>query len=288
MRTPDTAHRRYHTEVTMNSTSSGVRSTASSVPTMRRSTVRSFWTSLWRTLREMGSPASGASGLPASSHSTQAAMHCPKTAGCVPSTGSTLTRKPATAPYAAGPSLSCSAVRGRSPTLGFSYEYTAGVSTARPPWCCTSLARSFCPRASWMTSVSGAMRTRVGSALPPAPRAVMTRSPREAQNASSCALVSTSSMQSSTSAGGADEGGKRRRSACSSVNISSSASTAHPGTDESTWRRIADTLAVPTSASVATAWRLREDAVTWSKSMRRSRPTPERASMCAAWEPTPP
>ena len=48
------------------------------------------------------------------------------------------------------------------------------------------------------------------------------------------------------------------------------------------------TLGVPTSARVATAWRFREERVTWSKSMRRSLETPERARAAVAWEPTPP
>ncbi len=46
-------------------------------------------------------------------------------------------------------------------------------------------------------------------------------------------------------------------------------------------------LGVPTSSRVATAWRLREETVTWSKSINRSLPTPERSSRCAAWLPTP-
>jgi hypothetical protein len=48
------------------------------------------------------------------------------------------------------------------------------------------------------------------------------------------------------------------------------------------------TLGVPTSAKVATAWRLREDRVTWSKSISLSFEHPERASAAVACEPTPP
>jgi hypothetical protein len=51
------------------------------------------------------------------------------------------------------------------------------------------------------------------------------------------------------------------------------------------WRQVA--LGMPTSSRVATAWRFRLDSVTWSKSMRRSLPTPERSSKWAAWLPTP-
>jgi len=48
------------------------------------------------------------------------------------------------------------------------------------------------------------------------------------------------------------------------------------------------TFEVPTSASVATAWRLREESVTWSKSISRILAHPERASAAVACEPTPP
>ena len=46
----------------------------------------------------------GVSGAPASSQSTKEAMAWPKTAGIVPSTGSTRTRKPGSAPKSAGDS----------------------------------------------------------------------------------------------------------------------------------------------------------------------------------------
>lgn len=52
-----------------------------------------------------------------------------------------------------------------------------------------------------------------------------------------------------------------------------------------TCRQVA--LGMPTSARVATAWRLSDDSDTWSKSTSRIRPTPERSSRCAAWLPTP-
>jgi hypothetical protein len=46
-------------------------------------------------------------------------------------------------------------------------------------------------------------------------------------------------------------------------------------------------LEVPTSSRVATACLLSDDTVTWSKSISRSLPTPERSSRWAAWLPTP-
>lgn len=48
------------------------------------------------------------------------------------------------------------------------------------------------------------------------------------------------------------------------------------------------TLGVPTSASVATAWRLRDERETWSKSIRRMVEAPERARAETQCEPTPP
>lgn len=53
------------------------------------------------------------------------------------------------------------------------------------------------------------------------------------------------------------------------------------------WRPKQVALGVPTSARVATACRFRLERVTWSKSINRKRPTPERSSRCAAWLPTP-
>lgn len=46
-------------------------------------------------------------------------------------------------------------------------------------------------------------------------------------------------------------------------------------------------LGMPTSALTATACLLSDDSVTWSKSTRRNRPTPDRNSRWAAWLPTP-
>jgi len=46
-------------------------------------------------------------------------------------------------------------------------------------------------------------------------------------------------------------------------------------------------LGMPTSALTATACRLSDERVTWSKSTSRSRPTPDRSNKCAAWLPTP-
>lgn len=54
---------------------------------------------------------------------------------------------------------------------------------------------------------------------------------------------------------------------------------------DATCRQVA--LGRPTSFRVAVACRLSELSVIWSKSISRSRPTPERSSMCAAWLPTP-
>ena len=53
------------------------------------------------------------------------------------------------------------------------------------------------------------------------------------------------------------------------------------------WRARQAALGVPTSARVARQWRLRDESVSWSKSISRSRPTPDRSSKCAAWLPTP-
>ena len=47
-------------------------------------------------------------------------------------------------------------------------------------------------------------------------------------------------------------------------------------------------MGVPTSASVATACRLSEDSVTWSKSISLSLEHPERARAAVACDPTPP
>lgn len=59
----------------------------------------------------------------------------------------------------------------------------------------------------------------------------------------------------------------------------------HHGAVSSRWLRVTSTFGRPTSRRVATACRFREDKVTWSKSTRRTVPTPARTSIWAAWLP---
>ena len=131
--------------------------------------------------------------------------------------------------------------------------------------------------ASWMS----AMWMRVGSTFAPALHADRKGSFRRRHSMINAFFVSASSMQSSTNEGLPASSS----SAASRVNITGRWSILQRGAKFATCRAAAATFDVPTSARWAKAWRLREDTVTWSKSMRRMCSTPDRASMCAAWLP---
>ena len=91
-------------------------------------------------------------------------------------------------------------------------------------------------------------------------------------------------MQSTTSAGSP----ARRRGAAAASKSATIASICADGATRSICSRSATTLGVPTSARTAVAFRLSDESVTWSKSIRRSRLTPPRRSRFAVWLPTPP
>ena len=182
---------------------------------------------------------------------------------------------PAPAAHAGPPDVPPSAVRSACAPYA--------VATRR------SCMRSDTASGSRRTSIRSPTHSRVGSALPPAPSELMTRMPRAAQKASSAALVSTSSMQSSTKSGACAPPPSSSSSAAQAPsNSRCTGSTAQRGMKPRMARASAATLGVPTSARAALAWRFSDDSDTLSKSTSRSRATPARASMCAAWLPTPP
>jgi hypothetical protein len=128
-----------------------------------------------------------------------------------------------------------------------------------------------------MQSDNAEMRNLVGSDLPPAPIEVSIGILFFRQNAISSAFVLTSSMQSMTILGRPS----KSLAASSARNISVMASHSHHGTISFSLRLIASALDIPTSLIPHTAWRLRDDNVTWSKSISLTRPTPERTSIFA-------
>mmetsp|Transcript_9152 Transcript_9152/g.26738 ORF Transcript_9152/g.26738 Transcript_9152/m.26738 type:complete len:205 (+) Transcript_9152:664-1278(+) len=177
------------------------------------------------------------------------------------------------------------------PSVILSLRFLSGLGSSL-----RSFQRSFVAMGSLMQSVISPRRTRVGSALPPAPMLASTRKPLARHAARSSALVFRSSMQSSTYVGRASSpaappGRSQSRSsssAAAAVNILFTTCTAQVGTRSASASASACTFGRPTSATPAVACRLRLLSVTWSKSTMRMRPTPPRESMCAAWLPTPP
>mmetsp|Transcript_22260 Transcript_22260/g.55127 ORF Transcript_22260/g.55127 Transcript_22260/m.55127 type:complete len:222 (+) Transcript_22260:2168-2833(+) len=127
------------------------------------------------------------------------------------------------------------------------------------------------------------------SDFPPAPMQERTRVLVVMHFARRAALVGTSSMQSMIMSHVCSSGSASSPGPDSAVYISLKASTLDASSPSS--RQVAltaSTLGIPTSLSVAQACRLRLERVTWSKSMRRKKPTPPRANMIAVCDPTPP
>mmetsp|Transcript_24271 Transcript_24271/g.76373 ORF Transcript_24271/g.76373 Transcript_24271/m.76373 type:complete len:225 (-) Transcript_24271:110-784(-) len=166
---------------------------------------------------------------------------------------------------------------------GFSVEKTVMRPLSTP---CSRLRRCRTARArgSTLQSEMSPMRMRVGSQRPPAPPEHSTGISRFRHSISSATLVSMLSMQSTTQSGSPPSSSSS--APCSYIAFT--ASTSVSGQISRKCEARASTFDVPTSSRVATACRLSEDSVTWSKSMRRSLPTPERRRRCAAWLPTPP
>mmetsp|Transcript_28877 Transcript_28877/g.73715 ORF Transcript_28877/g.73715 Transcript_28877/m.73715 type:complete len:288 (+) Transcript_28877:754-1617(+) len=223
-------------------------------------------------------------GAPASVHSAHPAAAMPNTAGVVPSTGMVRTRKLGTTWKSAGLRMPCStSSQATSPQRGFSVESSTGTPVMML-WSLRSLYRSALASGSHALSPRSTMCRRVGSALAPAPATERHLMPRFTHAATSATLVSMLSMASMTSVGLPASSSL----SLSAVYIWTTASTSASGKMRVKCLARQVAFGVPTSSRVATAWRLSEDTVTWSKSIRRSLPTPERSSRCAQCDPTPP
>mmetsp|Transcript_80183 Transcript_80183/g.160046 ORF Transcript_80183/g.160046 Transcript_80183/m.160046 type:complete len:236 (-) Transcript_80183:684-1391(-) len=172
---PVAAHLALQSSVTMNSTSS-LSTTHSTLPKVLSSRFVKCCAILCLALMDMGATGSGLKGCFAKVQSTKEAMAWPMIAGLVPSTGITRVRNPSATPNSPAPLSSCSSVRGRSFTRGFSEEYTVATFSSEHP-SFLSFQRIFEARGSREASDSKPMWSLVGSAFPPAAQHVITLSP---------------------------------------------------------------------------------------------------------------
>jgi hypothetical protein len=132
------------------------------------------------------------------------------------------------------------------------------------------------------------MKMRVGSDLQPAPIEEITGRLFLWQYSSRATLLSMLSMASTMKSGFRPSQGASKVLAATGLKSSFLRSKCTHGVICCNLFFKQDTFGVPTSARVATACRLREESVTWSKSMRRMYETPERARAAVQCDPTPP
>lgn len=210
----------------------------------------------------------------------------------MPSTGNILTLKLGSAPRSpTEPFLYSSSGSGSSsalPSPVLSTEYTTGTPDVTP--CSLSLLRVDRDSGSSVVAEMSPTIIRVGSLLHPDPAEEMTGRPLSWQYLRSATLVSMLSMASMTKSGlrPSSPHGESISSATSISNFSWRISNFTHGVTAIIRRYMHCTLGMPTSASVATECRFSELSVTWSKSIKRMRDTPERASAETQCDPTPP
>mmetsp|Transcript_6371 Transcript_6371/g.15307 ORF Transcript_6371/g.15307 Transcript_6371/m.15307 type:complete len:326 (-) Transcript_6371:388-1365(-) len=260
-----------HSSLTRYTISSMSTATPSSEPNLSRSrsSSRVSCRSYCALVRLTGE--SGSRSRPARRASRNVAAAMPNMAGSVPRTGIVRTRKLGTTWKSSG---SCPGAAtwsmGRSLQVGFSTERST-VTPLLMPWSFRSLDRTERARGSTLVSLMSANRSRVGSSLAPAPPTHSTGIPRRWHAARSATLVSMLSMASSTKSGPPP----RCASSVSASNISTLGSSSASGQIRRKCRSRHVAFGSPTSERVATACLLRDDRVTWSKSIRRSFPTPD-------------